>query len=402
LYFAISNALKKRLVQVFQEIVSEHPIFCKTAVVTKFPEEERQKTMLLIRSVSGSSQKLGLDNFIRTDISYSLLANLQTIKGNSIEWVKDDSFNIEQMSAPGIYIIKMIEEKKFVVDPFLTIGEENLVVKYIQSTQGFILRNIPINPGSEVIYAPHDYGEFKRDIDYTIDYNTGLVLFKPSIISDVDLMHIQVNADYQKLGTRLGPFETDFYWANNTAIPGVILAFGDRLKKDDEQAVIIEKEMMETAKVYGGRWELSVDMIGIAQDPDQQERLVDYAVSIFWAKWQNVLVDEGINVSEFSLSGESEDTEMDIPEEYNFTGGINFSLTVDWELAVPLVTKVRYINIDYGEESFKRALENEKEAAYENKQYDSRMQNSGHQMGLIPDMNPVVLNPNYITNLRSK
>ena len=399
MYFALTNAIKKRFVQVFQDILLEHPIFCKSKVITKFQESEREKTMLLIRSTSGNSQKLSMDNFVRNEISYSILANLQNKICNSIEWVKDDTLNIDNLSTPGIYIVKIIEDKKFVVSPYLSIYSEQLVPKYIQDTIGFNFKNKNINPESEIIYS-NDYGEFKRDIDYSIDYNLGLVLFKKEITEQINIFEEDLFCDYQILGQQLGPFDCDYYYANNTAIPGVILAFGDRIKVGDEQAVIIEKEQCETAKVYGGRWQMSVDIITVSQDPDQQERLTDYAVSMFWAQWQDKLVDEGLNVTEFSLTGESEDLELDIPEEYSFTGGISFNVETDWELSFPLITKLRYINLQYGEESFKREMSNINEEKYEKYQYDERMNNSKHQVGIIPSYTPIVTCPNIMRNIK--
>ena len=124
MFFEISNALKKRFTLIFQEIFIEHPIFKKVEVFTKFPKEDRPKHALMIRSVSGSSQKLGMDNFVRTARQFSTLANLKGQPGNSIEWVRDDEKNLDLISAPGFYIVKMITDKSFVIEPYLFVDEE--------------------------------------------------------------------------------------------------------------------------------------------------------------------------------------------------------------------------------------------------------------------------------------
>jgi hypothetical protein len=395
MFFSISNSLKKRFVLIFQEIFLKHPIFNKVEVFTKFPETERPKNALMIRSVSGNSMKLGLDNFVRTDIQYSSLANLKKVQGNSIEWVRDDARGIENLSAPGFYIVKMnstIVDKQekftFNVTPFLLVDDEKLDIQFIEGKKGAYLKNIPINSSTDIITGDKII-DLKRDIDYTIEYATGKILFNTSI-DEFESVYI----DYQVLSETSKEYEIEYYMANTFAIPGVVLAFGDRLKAGDEQVVIISKEKRDVAKVYGGRWQCSVDIIGLSQDDDQQERLVDYAISIFWAEWQDKLVNEGINVFDFSLSGEAEDLELEISEEYYYTGGISFTAEVNWELAVPLISEIRRIGINYGSESFKDTINYSSEVGYD-KNYDDRMKNVDLNVGLqiTPIIDPQVFRP---------
>lgn len=389
MFYAVSNALKKRLVLIFQEIFLEHPIFKKVEVFTKFPKEERPKHALMVRSVSGSSQKIGMDNFVRYARQFSSLGNLQGIPGNAIEWVRDDDENIDKISAPGFYIIRMVSDTSFIVEPYLLVDDEELNIEFIEGKKGAWLQNKPINPNSEIIYLD-DRIEFKRNIDYTIDYNEGKVLFN----TDIDENQETITIDYQIVEDFSEEITVEPYTADNSIIPGVILAFGDRLEKGSEQVVIVEKEQRDVAKVYGGRWQLSCDLIGVSQDDDQQERIVDYAISMFWAHWQDRLVNEGINVYDFSLSGESEDIEVEIPEDYFYTGGISFTAETDWELHVPLISEVRRVSVYYGNEGYKETISNEKEAQYETSQFDRRMVNSGHDVGIqIIPSEPLVIYP---------
>jgi len=392
MYFAISNALKKKFSLIFEEIFQRHPVFEKTEVYTKFPDEEKPKFALLLRSASGSSQKIGMDNYGGIKHSFSSLANLaDSNKGNSIEWVRDDERNLKNISAPGFYIMNMIEDNQFTIDPFLLVDDEELEMVLVGGKNGAILKNTPVNPNSETIMT-WDNIMLKRGIEYTINYENGNIIFNDSV-QDLE----QLKADYQCIGEQIGPFEIEKYTSNNTAIPGVILAFGDRLRKGDEQVIVVDKEQREAAKVYTGRWTMSMDLMGIAQDPDQQERLVDYAISIFWSEYQHKLTGEGIAINEFSLSGESEDLEMDVPEEYYYTGGISFSVDVDWELEVPIVSEVRNVNVSLGLDSLKKTLTNEKEEQFVENQFDNRMINSGHQVGLQPSvLEPVVVYPSPI------
>ena len=183
---------------------------------------------------------------------------------------------------------------------------------------------------------------------------------------------------------------------DNQAIPGVILAFGDRIQVGDEQVVSIEPKIRDTARMFTGRWQTSVDIMVVGQDTDQQERIVDYLISIFWAEYQDRLVDEGINVYDFSLSGESEELEIEEAEEYNFVGGLSFTAETDWQLKFPLLSEVRRINIAFAQDSLRQTLTDEKEGLLD-QSYDGRMINSGHQIGLQVDSPlPVVVQPSSI------
>lgn len=345
----------------------------------------------MIRSVSGSSQKLDFNNYSGIKRAYTTLANLKDKSGNSIEWVRDDYRNIKNLSAPGFYIVKMIELKKFTVDEYLIVDDEKLELSLIGSSEGAFVKYPKVNPGSEIIYTT-DGLEFKPDIDYTINYDTGAIVFTQSVTM------YDVRIDYQTLGGQRGPFDVDYYSSNNSAIPGVILAFGDRLKEGDEQVVVIGKEKRDIAKIFSGRWNLSLDLTGIAQDPDQQERLLDYVVTEFWAFWQEKLTGEGMHISEFSLSGESEDLETEIPEEYYFTGGLSFTVETDWELEIPLIREVRRVNVEVGLDSLKDELTDFKEFQFTTRQFDERMMNSGHALGIQPvtSLEPIVVTPSPI------
>jgi hypothetical protein len=330
--------------------------------------------------------KLGMDNFVKTIRGYSTLANLRGIPGDSIEWVRDDLRNLDKLSAPGYYIVKMLTDTTFNVSPFLVIEGEELNIELIEGQKGAYLKNTPVNPDSEIIVSDNGI-KFKYDIDYTIENSTGKIIFKTSI-EEFD----KILVDYQVIGEVSDEYETE-----------IVIAFGDRLREGDEQVVVVDNEQRDIAKAYGGRWIMSCDLLGVAQDDDQQERIVDYAICEFWASWQNRLVDEGINVYDFSLSGESEDLAIESPEEYYYTGGISFTAEIDWELHVPLISEVRSVNIYMGNESFTQGLTHEKEAIYEASQFDNRMVNSGHQLGLrmIPSTRTVVFRPHPPIEVRT-
>jgi len=393
MFYVLTNSIKKRLVILIQDILKQHPIFDKVKVYTKFPQEERPKFAIIVRSVAGSSMKMDLNNLVGIDRGYSTLANLKGIVGGSIEWVRDDYDNIEDMSAPGFYIVKVTEhqqdtnEFKFVIDPYLRVDDEELKIEFLENTEGGYLKNVPINQNSEIVFSQSHSFEFKPKLDYTIDYQTGKILFKESVKNFEPIV-----VDYQVLGKRMGPFSTEYYKLNNVAVPGVVLAFGDRLRVGDEQVVVVDKEQRPIAKVFGGRWLLDVDILVVAQDPDQQERIADFVVSRIWLE-QEALANEGIAIHDFSLTGEAEEPEID--EEYNFTAGIAFSIETDWEMFIPLITEVRKISLAYGKDSFKEQLDYVTEDKYDVGQYDERMLDSDHHKGIeiVPSLDSIQTYP---------
>lgn len=395
--YLVTNALKKKLVYILEDILSEHPIFSsKTKVYTKFPQEERPKIAVIVRSVSGSSQKISLNNILGVSRGYSLLANFKGSSGNSIEWVKDDQENLDKLSPPGIYVVRITNHKKdsndfeFYVDPYLSCENEEVSLSVIRGKQGCKLKNFPVNQNSESVFSQSHQFDLKKDIDYTIDYETGEIIFNENVINYQPIL-----VDYNFRSNELGPFSTEYFTYNNTAIPGVVIAFGDRLKVGDEQVVIVENEDVPVSKVFGGIWSLNVDIICVAQDSDQQERVIDYIVTSLWAQYQDELTNEGISIQDFSLGGESEDLELEVAEEYNYSGGISFTAEVQWEVNVPIISKLKRVNFGYGEESFKENINDITEEHYNVSQYDARMNNSGHQNGLqiVPSLDSYRIMP---------
>jgi len=389
--FAISNAFKKRAVLLFQDILRKHPIFSDVEVYTRFPEVERPKYAVLIRNVNVGSQKLALDNFIATDRSYCTLANLKGVPGDSIEWVKDDVRNIDKMSPPGFYVYRVTGHKEnsnefeYYIDPYLIVYEEKLNIQFIKNTDGAILANVPINPNSLVIYSQSHEFDFKPEIDYTVDLISGEVLFKTDV-----KQYEPICAEYEFLGSVQGPFTTEYYRYDNKNLPGVITAWGDRIHVGDTQVVFVDKEQNSASHIFGGRWDISTSLQIIAQDSDQSERLADFIITSLWSL-QTRLTNEGIHVHDFNIS-ESEDSELELPEEWNFIAQIDFISEVDWEISTPLIQVLRRVSYAYGLESYKDKLTNEDQSSFETSEYDPRMKNSNHHAGLqiVASLNPAV------------
>ncbi len=344
---------------------------------------------------------MGLGNFAGLHKGICSLANFKGSNAASIEWVKTDTENVEKLSSPGFYIVRIVSgssennQFKFDISPYYQVDDEVLDIVAIRGSEGALLKNSPVNPGSDTIFS-HDGTVLRRGFDYNIDNEKGEIVFINPVEDEFDELMI----DYQIVGDTTQEYDIKMYEYNNTAIPGVLMAFGDRLKVGDEQVVIVEKEYREVARVMTGRWMLNADIFIIAQDADTQERLADYLITKLWADWEANLIDDGIYVHDFSLGGETEDLEVEIAEEYNFTSNIGVTIDVDWEVHQPITREVRSINMYYGEDSFKDGLTNAEMAAYEANQPSADMVNSDHNLGvnLISSTNSILVNPSTHIN----
>lgn len=342
MFYRISNVLKKILIQELQDLFKDHPFFGDNLVITnKFQHKERPKYAIVIKAASGNSLKLGLDNFKGMIESYVTLANLKNQYGRAIEWVREDLENVANLVKPGYYIIRMTDVSKdnvgqFVVEPYLTVADELLEIKHEGFNKVYLQHN-NINPSSDYILSEN--GQILRRNDhYTINYNNGEVTFlKP--IDDFG----QLTADYQYIGAQTGPFEVEVETANNVAIPGVVLAFGDQFKKDAVQVVVVYPSRQEVAKAYIGKWNMRLDISAYAQDTDTQEQLVDLTSMFLWSVLQEKLVNEGIYLDNFALSGESEEDEEKASDELAYLGGLSFDVSVEWEVHQPVLGVIKKI-----------------------------------------------------------
>lgn len=346
MFYRISNVIKKILIQELQELFHDHPFFGDSLVITnKFQHKERPKYAIVVKAASGNSLKLGLDNFKGMVESYVTLANLKGQYGKAIAWVKEDIENVANLVKPGYYIIRMTEVSKdsdtgkFVVEPYLTVADEVLEIKHEGFNKAY-LKHHNLNPGSDYILSENGQ-MLRRDDHYTIDYNNGEITF----LQPIDDFG-QMTADYQYIGEQTGPFDIEIETANNTAVPGVVLAFSDQFKVGAIQVVVVYPSREQVAKAYIGKWNMRLDISAFAQDTDTQEQLVDLTSMFLWSVLQEKLVDDGIYLDNFTLSGETEEDEERASNELAYLGGLSFDVSVEWETHQPVLGVIKKIFIN--------------------------------------------------------
>lgn len=340
MFYRITNVVKKIIIQELQALFKDHPVFSEDLVITnKYSFEERPKYAIIVKTASAKSLKLALDNYKGIVQSYVTLANLKNSPGRMIEWVREDVANIGNVVKPGFYVVEMIEDDQFTVSAYLTVADEVMVVE----TNGFehsFLKNQNINPKSELILTETGR-RLQRDEHYTIDNASGEVTFLQPTEDYGELM-----VDYQYIGDVTGPFEVIPETVNQDAVPGVVLAFGNFLKKGGLQVVVVYPDRQEVAKSYLGKWNMTLSLGAIAQDTDTQEQLIDLAAMYIWSVLQEKLVNDGIYVSEFGMGGETEDDEVKTSNELSYMGDLSFNVDVEWEAFQPILGVVKNVFIN--------------------------------------------------------
>lgn len=288
---------------------------------------------------------LSADNYIGIVESYVYLTKFKDCPGLTLEWVREDARAIQDNggvfpSPPGIYYIDMIEEEQFMVDRLLDRQREPVTMSDNQTGMlvyppvAGTLRLFEMPAGFQLIEGQH----------YTLTPNSE---GNPS--GEIQLSNPLTNgrflsADYRYVGPTTGPHVMHPNFANNEVIPGVVLAFGNRNKKGDRQAVVVQAYRQPAALEYGGRWDISLDIEVMAQDIDAQEEIHDASVIYCWGILKSYLSSEGIEMTSLELGGESEEVRDSTGDDYSFQANFSMTLQTDWSIHVPLALYLRQVS----------------------------------------------------------
>ena len=174
--------------------------------------------------------------------------------------------------------------------------------------------------------------------DYVFHPSDGRVKFKKPLS-----IGSKITASYKYPVESSGPFGIGENQSNDDVIPGVVLAFGNRIQDGDKQAVVVYEDNIEAAREYGGRWDMSIDMEVIARDAMAREEMVDGILSYFHHVRRESLTEEGIEIT--SISGdEAEEFYDDNDQSVYYTGSISLSVQTDWSVQVPLPLVIRRVS----------------------------------------------------------
>lgn len=170
--------------------------------------------------------------------------------------------------------------------------------------------------------TPQDAG------DFSLNPTTGEITFLHPFLPGTE-----VRADYRFPQDSRGPYPLNRGELSNTdAIPGVVIAFGNHLIDGDVVAVVVDGRRSDTARVYGGKAEISMDVDILARDSRTRNEMADSTVMYFWQTLRERLTEEGITITNVSMGGKSEEPYDDNADDYFYAASISLSLMTDWEV----------------------------------------------------------------------
>ena len=242
---------------------------------------------------------------------------------------------------PSVNVVDFIADNQFQIETFYVI-EEELVIERTDGTE--TTAQLAHGVGSEVIDFETDdlyvgyvgsemrLYDLRRGDDYTVDYNTGVVSFLLPLDKNYS---IYANYRYKIDGAIAGPFTFETFQENSEAIPGVILSIGRRAKAGDKQIIVVSREREQQARIYGGHWEMSLELAVISKDPSQMEQMTDHIVSTLWGERKNILEYEGITLNSVEPTGESEEMHVETTGDLYYESSVSISVQSEWQSFIP-------------------------------------------------------------------
>lgn len=343
MYFQLTSALKRRFIEELRRYWGAHPRYRDDLVNNiqgKYSFDERPQYGIIVKTSGATKVDLSPSNFMGTLESYVFLAEVGNYPGLSIEWVREDSIAIQNNNGvfptlPGVYYIRLTQEDEFYVHPLLDVQDE--VVTQIAPTT--VQLQHPYVAGSLRLFLQPSAYLLQEGTDYVGDPATGEITLTRPLELNTFLV-----ADYRYEGTTSGPYKIIQNRANNTAIPGAVLAFGRRNQAGDRLAVVVQQTRSPAAHVYGGRWEVGLDFEVIARDVYAQQEISDFSVVYLWGIARPRLSSEGLEITDVSLGGESEELYDETGEEFYYNATFTLSVQTEWEIHVPIYGEIRRVS----------------------------------------------------------
>jgi len=337
MYFFLTSAVKNRFILELRKFWSLNPRYQDLIdnIQGKYGFSERPQYGIIVKAGSASRVQFSADNFLGTGFSYAALAKIPGSPGLSVEWVREDSIAIRNNggfpSPAGVYYCEMTAEDEFHVDPLLDVHDERLTLT--TSTEG-TLQQVPVGGSLRLFEIPS--GRLLRpETDYTVG-SDGVTIH---LAADV-LPGTSISADYRYAGETTGPWKVLPQSGLNKPIPGVVMVFGRRYRLGDKWAVIINPTREPAYLLYGGKWELGLDLDIISRDPEAQMEIADQTAMYLWASLRSSLVDEGIDIQDVSMTGESEEIYDETGDDYYYNASLSMTVQTDWFLATPILPRL--------------------------------------------------------------
>ncbi len=342
MYFYLVSSLKRRLITELKESFAQHPIYEKIVpfIQNKFSFDERPQYGIVVKGSNANKVQLAGDNFLGVVSSHVMLAYIGQRQAYPLEWIREDLNKVLAAgdvfpTRPGIYFMEILSAPEqaqdpgyFVIDPQYTVTDEP-VLRFISGIEHEAhLQDVPLR-GTLRLYENNRI-LLTEGPDYTVNWETGELTILLKMNPGATL-----TADYRTVGPSTE--STPFFWNTSDVktLPGVVLAFGKRARKGDKVAIVVYKDRVDAAFSYGGKTELSFELDIISRDSNQMEEIVDHAYMTFLVR-KPVLEYEGIEITEQSIGGETEETYDETADESFYNASFSITLRADWEIHVPL------------------------------------------------------------------
>lgn len=339
MYYALTEAIKRRVILELRRYWSYHPKYkdLPDHIQGKYSFRERPQYGIIVKTGSANRVDLSADNYIGVVRSYVYLTRVSGYNGLAIEWVREDELAIANNggrfpSLPGVYYIELTEDREFYVDPLLDVTDEAV----IQSSSTEAQLQHPYIPGTLLLYEMPAGYQLVEGVNYTADPATGSITLARPLSSQQYLL-----ADYRYQGQTSGPWEIVENYSNNKAIPGCVLAFGRRNAKGDRMAVVVQPIREAAALEYGGRWDVQVEIEVLSRDVYAQQEIADQSVIYLWGIARSRLSAEGLEMTDISMGGESEEVYDETGDDYFYNSSMSMTIQTEWKVYVPLVASVR-------------------------------------------------------------
>lgn len=306
----------------------------------KFSFQERPQHAIIVKTSGGNRMDLAADNYLGLVESYCLLTKVKDKPGLSVEWIREDGRAIQENdgrfpSPPGFYYLDIVEEGGvlvFYVDPLLDVGNEGVSLLTPTSAQ---LQRVPLKGTLRLYEMPSGF-RLVEGVNYTLDTNPDGKLNGGITLANPLVGNRWLQADYRFPTESRGPFPITEMHANNTAIPGVVLAFGRRVEAGDQLAVMIHDIRRPAYQEYAGRWDITLDCDVMSRDVHSQQEIYDQTLVYIWGVLRSYLSHQGIEITDVSMGGESEEIYDENGDDYFYNASFTLTAQTDWSLHVPL------------------------------------------------------------------
>ncbi len=354
MYFHLTSSLTDKFIHELRQFWQYHPKFRGMVdnIQGKYSFKERPQQSIVVKTSGGSHVSLSPDHYKGMVMSYVYLAKRVGKPGLSVEWVREDAVAIQNNdgrfpSPPGVYYIDVVDgatnglttKMGFFVDPLIDVRSEQ-VTSIDAST--YQLATPPLAGTLRLFEMPAGF-LLRETVNYTVtldeqDKPTGEIKLIEPLTGGRTLQ-----ADYRWVDESRGPFPLVEQFADNRAIPGVVLAFGRRAEVGDQLGVVVQPIRYPSALEYGGRWTMTVEFEVMARDVHDQREIYDWSVMALYAIARSRLSTEGIEILSVGLGGESEEVYDETGDDYFYNASFTLDVETEWSQHIPLNVWLRQV-----------------------------------------------------------